>query len=69
MFLGAAYHNYCSNVRAVYQRGPLKKDCWPPMQKVKYINLAILKSDKLTFSDDYTLMTIQRSADDIVSRS
>ena len=38
------------------------------MQKVEYINLAILKSDKLTFSDDYTLMTIQRSADDIVSK-
>ena len=69
MFLGAAYHNYCSNVCAVYQRAPLQKeDCWPPMQKVEYINLAILKSDKLTFSDDYTLSTIQRSADDIVSK-
>ena len=68
MFLGAAYQNCCSNVRAVYQRDPFQKDCWPPMQKVKYINLAILKSDKLTFSDDYTLMTIQRSADDIVSK-
>ena len=53
----------------MYQRAPLqKKDCWPPMQKVEYTNLAILKSDKLTFSDDYTLMTIQRSADDIVSK-
>ena len=38
------------------------------MGRVKYINLAILKSEKLTVSDDYTLMTIQRSADDIVSK-
>ena len=53
----------------MYQRATLQKeDCWPPMRKVTFINLAILKSDKLTFSDDYTLMTIQRSADDIVSK-
>ena len=38
------------------------------MGKVKFINLAILKAEKLTVSDDYTLMTIQRSADDIVSK-
>ena len=69
VFLGSTYNNYCTNVCAVYRRGSLQKEnCWPPMQKVKYINLAILKADKLTFSDDYTLMTIQRSADDIVSK-
>ena len=38
------------------------------MRKVTFINLALLKAEKLTFSDDYTLMTIQRSADDIVSK-
>ena len=53
----------------MYQKATLQKeDCWPPMRKVTFINLALLKSDKLTLGDDYTLMTIQRSADDIVSK-
>ena len=67
--LGAVYQNYCSNVCAVYQRTPLEKeDNWPPIRKVNFINLAILKSEKLSLTDDYTLMTIQHSADDIVSK-
>ena len=53
----------------MYRGAPFKEsNSWPPMGRVKYINLAILKSEKLTVSDDYTLMTIQRSADDIVSK-
>ena len=53
----------------MYRRTPLEKeDSWPPMRKVNFINLAILKSEKLSLTDDYTLLTIQRSADDIVSK-
>jgi len=66
---GITYQSYCSNVRSVYRRAPFQdRNSWPPMGRVKYVNLAILKSEKLTVSDDYTLMTIQRSADDIVSK-
>ena len=66
---GATYQNYCSNIRDVYRGAPFEeRNCWPPMGRVKYINLAILKSERLTAGDDYTLMTIQRSADDIVSK-
>ena len=53
----------------MYHRTPLEKeDNWPPIRKVNFINLAILKSEKLSLTDDYTLLTIQRSADDIVSK-
>ena len=66
---GTTYQSYCSNILDVYRGAPFEEsNSWPPMGKVKFINLAILKSEKLTVSDDYTLMTIQRSADDIVSK-
>jgi len=66
---GATYQSYCNNVHSVYHRAPFEdRNSWPPMVRVKYVNLAILKSEKLTVSDDYTLMTIQRSVDDIVSK-
>ena len=66
---GAAYQSYCRNIHEVYRGASFEeRNCWPPMGRVKYINLAILRSEKLTAGDDYTLMTIQRSADDIVSK-
>ena len=41
---------------------------WPPVKQTKFINLALLKAEKLAYGDEYTTYTIRGSADDVLAK-
>ena len=51
-------------------RSPVRTEhnTWPPVKQTQFINLALLKSEKLAYGDEYTTYTIRGSADDVLAK-
>ena len=54
-------------VRAVYcSRPEVHEDCWPPVKKSQYINLALTENESIDFRNDFSRYTVRGSVDDIL---
>ena len=42
------------------------EDTWPPVGNKKYINLALIKQQKVNYGSEYTRLTIRGDMDDIL---
>ena len=54
-------------VRSVYRNRPeVREDCWPPVRKSHYINLALLENEAMDFQNQFSRYTVRGSVDDII---
>ena len=54
-------------VRTVYRNRPeVHEDCWPPVKKSQYINLALLENESMDFRNEFSRYTVRGSVDDIM---
>ena len=54
-------------VRSVYRNRPeVWEDCWPPVRKSHYINLALLENEAMDFQNQFSRYTVRGSVDDII---
>jgi len=64
---GNPLEKLAETVRAVYRNQPeVREDCWPPVKKTRYINLAMLENEPLDFRSDLARYTVRGSVDDII---
>ena len=57
----------CETVRDIYCRRPeVHADCWPPVKKSQYINLALIENESMDFGNDFSRYTVRGAVDDIV---
>ena len=64
---GNPLEKLAETVRAVYRNQPeVREDCWPPVKKTRYINLAMLENERLGFRSDLARYTVRGSVDDII---
>ena len=57
-------------MRFVYRNRPeVREDCWPPVRKSHYINLALLENQPLDFGDEFSRHTVRGSVDDDIVKS
>ena len=53
-------------MRSVYCNRPeVREDCWPPVRKSHYINLALLENEAMDFQNQFSRYTVRGSVDDI----
>ena len=49
-------------VRTEYRRQPVvREDCWPPVKRAQFINLAMLESKPFDYTSDLARYTVRRS--------
>ena len=54
-------------MRTVYRNRPeVHEDCWPPVKKSQYINLALLENESMDFRNEFSRYTVRGSVDDIM---
>ena len=54
-------------VKAIYLNRPeVREDCWPPVKKSQYINLALLENESMDFRNEFSRYTVRGSVDDIM---
>ena len=54
-------------VRDIYRRRPeVHADCWPPVKKSQYINLALIENESMDFGNDFSRYTVRGAVDDIM---
>ena len=54
-------------VRTVYRNRPeVHEDCWPPVKKSQYVNLALLENESIDFRNEFSRYTVRGSVDDIM---
>ena len=54
-------------MRTVYHNRPeVREDCWPPVKKSHYINLALLENETMDFQNQFSRYTVRGSIDDII---
>ena len=57
----------CETVRDIYRRRPeVHADCWPPVKKSQYINLALIENESMDFGNDFSRYTVRGAVDDIM---
>ena len=57
-------------VRTVYRKRPeVREDCWPPVRKSHYINLALIENQPMDFGDRFSCYTVRGSVDDDIVKS
>ena len=55
------------SVRAIYRSRPeVHADCWPPVKKSQYINLALIENESMDFGNEFLRYTLRGSVDDIM---
>ena len=58
---------FAKTVRTVYCNRPeVREDCWPPVKKSHYINLALLENEAMDFQNQFSRYTVRGSMDDII---
>ena len=58
-------HRY--DLNPMYLAQPeIPEDTWPPVSSKKYINLALIKQDRINYSSSYTCLTVWGDMDDIL---
>ena len=58
---------YTPSLVSLYSKQPeVPEDTWPPVGSKKYINLAIIKQEKVNYSAEYARLTIRGDMDDIL---
>ena len=56
-----------SNLASIYLAQPeVPEDTWPPIGNQKYINLALIKQQKVNYGSEYARLTIRGDVDDIL---
>ena len=55
------------SVRTIYRSRPeVNADCWPPVKKSQYINLALIENESMDFGNEFLRYTLRGSVDDIM---
>ena len=56
-----------SSLASIYLAQPeVPEDTWPPMSSLKYINLALIKQEKINYGSKYARITVRGDIDDIL---
>ena len=64
---GSPLEGLADTVRSVYCHQPeVREDCWPPVKRTRYINLAILENEPFDYKSDWARHTVRGSVDDII---
>ena len=54
-------------MRSVYCHQPeVREDCWPPVKRTRYINLAMLENEPFDYKSDLARYTVRGSVDNII---
>ena len=55
------------SVRTIYLNRPeVNADCWPPVKKSQYINLALIENEPVDLGNEFSRYTLRGSVDDIM---
>ena len=55
------------SVRTIYSNRPVvNADCWPPVKKSHYINLALIENERMDLGNEFSCYTLRGSVDDIM---